>query len=164
MKLSSIYPILILPVICFFSCNSKDPVNKATGQQINETPIQEILTLEKLRWEAVAQFDSLKFKQLLAPDFELTTAQGEVLKAKQILQILQKKSQFSISEHHFTRSTKIQFLNDHNLAIAKGVYVCEKKENRGLIVLTFRYTDVYIRNSSNKTWMLASSHQSRIAR
>lgn len=163
MKVLMIFPVFILQIFCFFSCGAKESAKKATQQQKNDPVAAEILALEKMRLDATVQFDSVKLKQLLAPEFEMTTAQGEVLNTQKMLQILQKRSQTLIPEQHFTRSTQVQLLNDNSFAIVKGVYVSERKENRGLLVLTFRYTDLYIRKPGN-AWLLVSSHMSRIAR
>lgn len=163
MKIAIIFLIFILQILCFFSCGAKESAKKTTWQQKNDPVSGEILALEKMRLDATSQFDTVKLKQLLAPEFEMTTAQGEVLNTQKMLHMLQKKRQTLIPEQHFTRSTQVQLLNDNSLAIVKGVYVSERKESRGLIVLTFRYTDLYIKKTGN-TWLLVSSHLSRIAR
>ena len=163
MKISMFFSIFILQIFCFFSCGAKESAKKTPQQQKNDPVVAEILALEKMRLDATVQFDSVTLKQLLAPEFEMTTAQGELLNTQQLLQILQKKRQALIPEQYFTRSTQVKLLNDNGLAIAKGIYISERKESRGLIVLSFRYTDLYIKKHEN-TWLLVSSHMSRIAR
>ncbi len=153
----------VLQALCFISCQSKGPVKKSTQKQADDPVVAEILALEKMRLDATTQFDSVKLKQLLAPEFELTTAQGELLNTQKMLQVLKKRSQSQIQELHFTKSTKIQLLNNNSFAIVKGVYLVERKESRGLVVLTLRYSDLYVKNSNN-IWLLMCSHLSRIAR
>ncbi|MDX2068887.1 MAG: nuclear transport factor 2 family protein [Haliscomenobacter sp.] len=163
MKVFALHIIWVLQIFCFFSCETKEATKEKSVQQKNDPALAEILALEKMRLDATVQFDSVKLKQLLAPEFEMTTAQGEVLNTQKMLQVLQKKNQTLNPEQHFTRSTKVQFLNDNNFAVVKGVYVIERKESRGLIVLTYRYTDLFIKTPKN-AWLLVSSHMSRIAR
>jgi Domain of unknown function (DUF4440) len=163
MKILFLFSIFILQIFCFFSCGAKESAIKTPQQQKNDPVVAEILALEKMRLDATAQFDTVKLKQLLAPEFEMTTAQGEVLNTQKMLQMLQKRSQTLIPEQHFTKSTQVQLLNDNSFAIVKGIYVSERKESRGLIVLTFRYTDLYIKKPEN-TWLLVSTHMSRITR
>lgn len=163
MKISMFFSIFILQIFCFFSCGAKESAKKTTQQQINDPVVAEILALEKMRLDATVQFDSVTLKQLLAPEFEMTTAQGELLDIQKTLQMLQKKSQTLIPERHFTKSTKVKLLSENNLAIAKGIYVIERKESRGLLVLTLRYSDLYVKNS-NDSWSLICSHHSRISR
>lgn len=153
----------ILQALCFFSCESKDSIQK-TAQQKGENPIvTEILALEKMRLNAIAQFDSTKLKQLLAPEFEMTTAQGELLNTQKMLQILQKRSQTSVQEQHYTKFSKAQLLSENSFAIIKGLYIIERKESHGMVVLTLRYSDLYVKNP-NKNWLLVCSHLSRVAR
>lgn len=163
MKVLMAFSIFILQIFCFFSCGAKESAKKTSRQQKNDPISGEILALEKMRLDATTQFDTVKLKQLLAPEFEMTTAQGELLNTKKLLQMLQKRSQTLIPEQHFTRFTQVKLLNDNSFAIVKGVYVTERKESRGLMVLTFRYTDLYVKKTEN-TWLLVSSHMSRIAR
>lgn len=162
-KFLLIFSTLILQTPCFFSCQSKEPVKKPTQKQGKDPVVAEILALEKMRLDATTQFDSVKLKQLLAPEFELTTAQGELLNTQKMLQVLKKRSQAQIQEQHSTQSQKVQLLNDNSLAIVKGVYLVERKDSRGLVVLTLRYSDLYVKNSNN-IWLLMCSHLSRIAR
>lgn len=163
MKIILTFFILILQTPCFFSCQSKGPVKKLTQKQADDPVVAEILALEKMRLDATTQFDSVKLKQLLDPEFELTTAQGELLNTQKMLQALKKRSQTQIQEQHSTQSMKVQLLNNNSLAIVKGIYLVERKENRGSVVLTLRYSDLYVKNSNN-IWLLLCSHLSRIAR
>lgn len=163
MKILRPFYICILQILCFFSCGEKGGVKQPTPQQKNDPVSGEILALEKARLNAIAQFDSIKLKQLLAPDFEMTTAQGELLDVHKMLQMLQKRSQTLIPEQHYTKLTQVKLLNENNLAVARGIYVIERKETRGLLVLTLRYTDLYVKNSTN-SWSLFCSHYSRISR
>lgn len=163
MKIPMVFSISILQIFCFFSCGAKESAKKIAQQQKNDPVAAEILALEKMRLDATVQFDSVTLKQLLAPEFEMTTAQGELLDIQKTLQMLQKKSQALIPERHFTKSTKVKLLSENNLAIAKGIYVIERKESRGLLVLTLRYSDLYVKNS-NDSWSLICSHHSRISR
>lgn len=162
MKNRTIYATFILQLFCFFSCGTKETTKDIAQQQKSDPVSGEILALEKARLDAIAQLDTVKLKQLLAPEFEMTTAQGEVLNTQKMLHMLQKRSQTLMQELHFTKSTQVKLLNSNSFAIVKGVYVSERKENRGLIVLTFRYTDLYLKTPEN-TWLLLSSHMSRIA-
>ena len=163
MKVLMIFSISVLQIFCFFSCGAKESAKKTPLQQKNDPVVAEILALEKMRLDATVQYDSVKLKQLLSPEFEMTTAQGELLDIQKTLQMLQKKSQTLIPEQHFTKSTKVKLLTENNLAIAKGIYVIERKESRGLLVLTLRYSDLYVKNSNN-SWSLFCSHYSRISR
>lgn len=163
MKISMIFLIFILQIFCFFSCETKEPAKKITQQQKNDPVVAEILALEKTRLEATAQFDSVKLKQLLAPEFEMTTAQGELLNTQQLLQIFKKRSLTQIQEKHYTKYTKVRPLTSNNIVITKGIYIIERRETRGVIALTFRYTDLYVKSPGNG-WLLESSHISRISR
>lgn len=162
MKVFTLLLVSILQILCFFSCETKE-ISKTTPQQKNNPILEEILALEKVRLEATTQFDTTSLKPLLAPEFEMTSAQGEVLDTRQLLQSLNKKRQTQIQEKHYTKYTKVKLLNNADIALAKGMYIIERRENRGLIVLTLRYTDVYLRNADNR-WLLESSHLSRISR
>lgn len=163
MKILIIFSIFFLQILCFFSCGAKEPAKKTPQQQKNDPLVAEILALEKMRLEAIAQFDTIKLKQLLAPEFEMTTAQGEVLNTQQLLQILNKKSQTQIQEKHYTKYTKVKPLSSNNIVLTKGMYVIERRETRGVIVLTLRYTDLYVKSPDNG-FLLESSHISRLAR
>ena len=145
MKILLFFFAFILQTLCFFSCGSKESIKNQSQKQAEDPVVAEILALEKTRLEATSQFDSVKLKELLVPEFELTTAQGELLNIQKMLQELKKRSQTLIQEQHFTKSTKVTLFNENSFAIVKGVYISERKESRGLIVLTFRYTDFYIK-------------------
>lgn len=163
MKVFTLLLVSILQILCFFSCETKESIKRTAPQQKNDPVLEEILALEKVRLEATTQFDTAGLKPLFAPEFEMTSAQGEVLDTRQLLQSLNKKRQTQIQEKHYTKYTKVKLLNNDDIALAKGMYIIERRENRGLIVLTLRYTDVYVKNADRR-WLLESSHLSRISR
>ena len=163
MKVLMIFSISVFQIFCFFSCGAKESAKKTPLQQKNDPVVAEILALEKMRLDATVQFDSVKLKKLLSPEFEMTTAQGEVLNTRQLLQSLNKKRQAQIQEKHYTKYTKVKLLNNEDIALAKGMYIIEKRETRGLIVLSLRFTDVYVKNAEDQ-WIWESSHLSRLSR
>ena len=163
MKISALYFVCILQIFCFFSCETKESIKKTNTQQKTDPVSAEILALEKTFVEATVQFDTTSLKQLLTPEFEMTSAQGEVLNTRQFFQSLNKKRQTQIQEKHYTKYTKVKLLSSDDIALVKGMYTIERSETRGLIVFTLRYTNIYVKNAENH-WLLESSHLSRISR
>jgi hypothetical protein len=64
-------------------------------------------------------------------------------------------------EKHYTKSNQSSFYNDDNAAIVSGIYITEKKSSQGVIVLTARFTDLYVK--ANQNWLLLASQHTRLS-
>lgn len=154
--------LVVLSISCLISCKPRNQGKKTFIPQKNSSISNQILALEKARLDATNQLDTTQLKTFLAPQYEWTTAYGKLLNTQQMLGLLKKRVASSVQEIHSIKSPTVELYNDNNIALVKGIYVVEKRERNGLIVLTSRFSDIYILDSLSGTWKLLHSQHSRI--
>ena len=85
---------------------------------------------------------------------------GKLINVSALIQQLKVRISAGTLEKHFTKSTKVKLFNEQRVAVVQGIYTIEKPQNKGIVVLTMRYSDVYAKEQNQ--WTLISSQFSRI--
>lgn len=151
---------ILLHVLCFFSCEKKQSNSNNTNTTKANSLTEELLQIEKARLDAINQLDTTQYKKWLNPEFELIDSFGKLNDISELIRQFKVKINAGVREKHYTRSTKVKLFNEQTVAILNGMYTIEKSENKGVIVLTMRYCDVYAKQQNK--WSLLSSQLSRI--
>ena len=152
--------LMVLPALYLFACKPQRQSNSTAQNSRDKNTSTQLLELEKARLAALSQLDSNQLKEMVSADFELTTSFGELINLQRLLQNYRLRYLAGTQEKHYTKATIVNIYNDGKTAILRGVYIVERVEKGGIIVLTTRYTDVYIKDAQK--FLLASSHHSRI--
>ena len=153
---------MVLLAWYFFSCKSENQSDLMVQNRKNKNTARELLQLEQIKINAINSLDTNRLKEIIAPDFQLTTVYGEIKNVKDLFKDLVAHYQKGATEHHYVKSPRVVFFNKEKTAIIRGLYSIEKHEKNGVVVLNARYTDIYIK--INGLWMLVSSHVSRLKR
>lgn len=147
-------------ILCLFACEKKQlNSNNITVTKANSLT-EELLQIEKDRLDAINQLDTTQYKKWLNPEFEMINSFGKLNDITELIRQFKIKINAGVREKHYTRSTKVKLFNEQNVAILNGIYTIEKSENKGVIVLTMRYCDVYAKQQNK--WSLLSSQLTRI--
>ncbi|WP_373551844.1 nuclear transport factor 2 family protein [Haliscomenobacter sp.] len=151
---------IIIQVLCLIACESKpSPSNKTVSPKINSLT-EELLQIEKARLDAINQLDTTQYKKWLNPEFEMIDSFGKLNDITALIRQFKVKINAGVREKHYTRSTQVKLFNEQTVAILNGIYTIEKSENKGVIVLTMRYCDIYAKQQNK--WSLLFSQLSRI--
>ncbi len=151
---------IFLYISCFFSCEKKQSNSNNLNVKKANSLTEELLQIEKNRLDAINQLDTTQYKKWLNPEFELIDSFGKLNDITELVRQFKVKINAGVREKHYTRSTKVKLFNEQTVAILNGIYIIEKLENKGVIVLTMRYCDVYAKQQNK--WSLLSSQLSRI--
>jgi hypothetical protein len=151
---------IFLYISCFFSCEKKQPNSNNLNVKKANSLTEELLQIEKDRLDAINQLDTTQYKKWLNPEFELIDSNGKLINVSNLIQQLKAKINAGTREKHFTKSAKVKFFDEQRVALVQGIYTIEKPQNKGIVVLTMRYSDVYTKEQNQ--WTLISSQFSRI--
>lgn len=151
---------IVLQICCFFACNSKH--SSVSASKLKNNPLEKtLLQLETAQLNALNAGDTTELKKILHPEFELIDQKGSVVSSPDFLKATALKSNSGKQEHTYSKSTQFKFFNQQRLAIATGIYFTEIAERRGIVVLTSRFSNVYIQDSTTN-WQLLYSQRTRI--
>ena len=140
---------MVLPLFYLFACKPHRQSNSTAQNTRDKNTSAELIELEKARLAALSQLDSNQLKKMVSPDFEFTTSFGELVSLHDLLQNYRARYLAGAREKHYTKSIKVNIYNGGKTAILRGIYVLERVEKGGIVVITTRYTDVYIKNDKN---------------
>jgi hypothetical protein len=160
--MKKISTIMVLLALYFFSCKPEGQSKAPAQSRKSKNIAAELLQLEKNRNNAINTLDSNRLKEMVTPDFVLTTVYGELKNVGEIFKSLQTNYLKGSAEKHYTKSTQVNIYNNGKIAVLRGIYAIEKHEKNGVIVFNSRYTDTYAK--INGFWLLVASHQSRLKR
>ena len=147
-------------ILCLVSCEKKQLNSNNTNVIKANSLAEELLQIEKDRLDAINQLDTTQYKKWLNPEFEMIDSNGKLINVSALIQQLKVRISAGTLEKHFTKSTKVKLFNEQRVAVVQGIYTIEKPQNKGIVVLTMRYSDVYAKEQNQ--WTLISSQFSRI--
>ena len=151
---------VLLQILCLFSCEKNQSASNNINVKKANSLTEELLQIEKDRLDAINQLDTTQYKKWLNPEFEMIDSFGKLNDITELIRQFKVKINAGVREKHYTRSIKVKLFNEQTVAIINGIYIIEKLENKGVIVLTMRYCDVYAKQQNK--WSLLSSQLSRI--
>jgi hypothetical protein len=153
--------LMIFAVACLFACKPKNAVADPAPKLQKNTLQEQVLKVQAARLNAINQGDTLSIKAGLHPQFQFINAYGELLHTGAYLRQISAPKNANLLEKHYTKSNQSSFYNDDNAAIVSGIYITEKKSSQGVIVLTARFTDLYVK--ANQNWLLLASQHTRLS-